>query len=328
MKAIVSLDYEMFLGTETGSVNKCLIEPLGRLLKISDKYNFKYTIFVDATYLFKLKEEKSKNEILKQDYENICKNIQFLNNQGHCLQLHIHPHWYYSVFDGAKWIQDTEHYKLSDIDIESANYIFNQSKLLLEKIIDEKIIAYRAGGFSTQPTSILKTLLFNNEIKIDSSVYRGSIYHSKQQDYDYSNAPNKGCYYFDEDICCENKDGQFLEVPLFTFEVSPYFYWKLALTKILNNKKHQILGDGNSIETTKESIKERLTKKSNMFATIDGYKSSILNNAYTIAKKKNISVFNVIGHPKLQTPYSLDKFEKFCASLKDIEFITITELLK
>ena len=46
---------------------------------------------------------------------------------------------------------------------------------------------------------------------------------------------------------------------------------------LLIQNKHKILGDGNAVKTTGESIKERLTKKSYALATIDGFKNNRLS---------------------------------------------------
>ena len=52
--------------------------------------------------------------ILKKDYDLITQQIQKLSAEGHDVQLHIHPHWEDSTFDGIEWIFDTNRYKLSD----------------------------------------------------------------------------------------------------------------------------------------------------------------------------------------------------------------------
>ncbi len=180
MKLLITLDYELFLGSKTGTVEKCLIEPMDRLIEVGDKYSLKYTIFVDSTYLLKLRELSAKYSNLKEDYLRISEHIKFLHKLGHDIQLHIHPHWHYSEYNGKEWLLDKNHYKLSDLSDEDARMIFSKSKQLLDEIIGEETIAFRAGGFSAQTNNLI-TLFEENNIKVDSSVYPKNLYDSSQQ---------------------------------------------------------------------------------------------------------------------------------------------------
>lgn len=328
MKIVITLDYEVFLGIKTGTVKNNLIVPLNKLISQGDKFGVKFTLFVDATYLYMLKKLGKQYQNLQNDFDEVSKHIKMLNDQGHDIELHIHPNWYFSSYNGTEWMLDTEHYKLSDLTLEEARIIFMASKETLESIINKKVIAFRAGGFSAQPTQLLTTLMLENEISIDSSVYTGSYYNSPSQKYDYRNAPQKGIYHFSEDICVDNQQGKFTEIPLSSFKLSPVFYWKLAVTKLLKSRKHKTFGDGLSVKTTNESIIERLTRYSYAFATIDGYKISYLPKMLKNKRKQGFDLFTIIGHPKLATPYSIKMFASFCKNtFQENEFITVRDLI-
>ena len=255
---------------------------------------------------------------LKDDYENIRHHLKVLTTKGHDIQLHVHPHWMYSDYNGKSWIVDKKHYKLSDIPQKEALHIFTESKATLEDIVGYPITAYRAGGFSAQPFSLLKELFVQNNIKIDSSVFAKSSYYSLAQQYDYRDIPNKTYYSFEDDICIENPRGSFIELPLTTMKISPFFYWKLALVRIMKRPIHTKWGDGKTVESSKESLVKRLTTCSWAYATIDEFKSSYLNIMFRRFLKKlgKDDYFVIIGHPKLATPYSVQKFEQFCAKYR------------
>lgn len=329
MKILLTLDYELFLGSKTGTVKECLIEPMKAFLEGTEKYGAKFTIFVDATYLYKLKEYASEYSQLYTEYTLITQHLQNLQQRGHEIQLHIHPHWFYSNFDGKAWKLDHDHYKLCDFPIEKAEILFLKSKQLLDEIIGKKTIAFRAGGFSTQPTVILKQLFNKAGIKIDSSVCPETYYNSPQQKYNYTHCPNKTMWYFYNDICREDINKHFLEIPITMYSISPLFYWKLVATRLLKLSKHMTIGNGNSVKTTSESIYQRLTRKTLGMATIDGFKSSILKDIYKYHKSKNNTTFCIIGHPKLATPYSINKLSDFCQYVKkqNDEFVTISQYL-
>jgi len=328
MRILITLDYEVFLGKETGSVKNDLIIPLNQLTSVVNNYGIKFSLFVDASYLYMLKKLGNKHLKLKNDYNNICANLNKLSNEGHDIELHIHPHWFFSTFNGNKWITDSSHYKLSDLKKEEAEEIFSKSKKLLEEITGKKIIAFRAGGFSAQPTDLLTHLFRKNNIKADCSVYTGAYYNSQSQQYDYRKTCNKELYTFSNDICKEDLNGDFTEIPISTLKISPCFYWKLASRKLIGISSDNKWGDGISVSTSYESIINRLTMKSNAMATIDGYKISYLTRLCDIRKKEGMSLTTIIGHPKLATPYSVKKFTDFCKLYShDDNFVTIKDLL-
>lgn len=328
MDILLTLDYELFLGSETGSVDNCLIIPMQKLQITAEKYGAKFTIFVDATFLYMLKQYSSKYDKAYKDFKTIRNHLCLLDSLGHDIQLHIHPHWFYSSFDGEQWELDHKHYKLCDLDLEDANRVFSESKNLLDEILGKKTKVFRAGGFSTQPTPMLRKLFESNGVLIDSSVCPHTSYHSSHQEYDYYNCPDTALYHFGDDICKEDSTSALIEVPISMYKVSPFYYWLLVVNRLLKVKKHIKWGDGVSVQTTKDSIFERLTRYTYNMATIDGFKSLFLKDAYKNTKKNGIDTFCVLGHPKLATPYSIGKLNDFCELVNyngDI-FLTMTEL--
>jgi hypothetical protein len=316
MKIYLTLDYELFLGSIMGSVESCLVRPMEYLCGMADKYNIKFTIFVDACYLLALKKFMKYEEI-DRDYKTVIDHLLFLKQNGHHMGLHLHPHWLYADYNGNDWTIAPNHYKLSDIPLEEAKNIVIESKLFLEEIVNEKIKVFRAGGFSIQPFEPYSELFKEIGLDTDSSVLSGMNYDSDNQQYDYRDAPYKDFYCFNSDICKENSNGLFNEYPIATHIISPVFWWKLSVLKILSKitgeGEHKIFGDGRSVETTSESIISRLTKPQMAFACMDGYKSSLL---FKMQEKhlrqfgKN-SHFVIIGHPKLASSYSVGMLDKF-----------------
>ena len=330
MDVCLTLDYELFLGERTGTVDRCLITPMAKLMESVDTVGAKFTIFVDATYLCALKHHAADYPALANDLEKIQSNLRELKEKGHDIQLHVHPQWHYSTFDGQRWIMDSDHYKLSDLDEQEALSVFTEAKSLLDGIIDVSTTCYRAGGFSTQPTSLLTKLFAQNGVVLDASVCPGTRYESPQQSYDYVESPKYGPYRFDADINVPQDDGRFVEVPITMCRVSPFFHWRLALNRLLKSKSQQLFGDGVSVKTTSDSIYQRLLHYTDCMATIDGYKIKFLKKAYLGAKKAGNEVMCVLGHPKLATPHSVAELKKFCAlvSKNNDSFTTLSSLLK
>src|SRR5574344_1713483 len=104
MNIYLTLDYELFMGVNSGSVQNCLITPTNKLIEMMDKYKIKATFFVDGCYLLRLKELKDKYEKLNQDWKNITDQLSRLSSEGHDIELHIHPQWYDAKYVKGKWV--------------------------------------------------------------------------------------------------------------------------------------------------------------------------------------------------------------------------------
>jgi peptidoglycan/xylan/chitin deacetylase (PgdA/CDA1 family) len=324
MKILFTLDYELFLGVRTGTVRKCLIEPMDAYLQATEEAGVRFTLFVDAAFLLRLKELAPSFPALEEEYRGIRDALCLLKEKGHDIQLHIHPQWMYSTFDGTGWRMDAGHYKLSDLGADEASALFGRCRELLESVSGNPVIAYRAGGFSV-PAGIA-ALFSPHGIKVDSSVCPGTCYFSGCQDYDYRNIDLRSAYRFDKDMSCPTGMGTYVELPVYTYRTSPIFWYRYVISRLLKSKRHRLLGDGVSVEATTGSIIERLTRRTWGLATTDGFKINYLYDAYRYACRTGEETFCVIGHPKLATPYSLKKLRDFCSRIAGDgnEFMTVS----
>ena len=76
MQVILTFDYELFFGANTGSVQKCMIEPTDRLLDLAEKHIVPMVFFVDVGFLIKLFEkcyEKEDQELIKAQLKALKK---------------------------------------------------------------------------------------------------------------------------------------------------------------------------------------------------------------------------------------------------------------
>ncbi|MCJ8327992.1 MAG: hypothetical protein MJK08_12930 [Campylobacterales bacterium] len=322
MNIFFTFDYELFFGSESGSLYNCIIKPTNELIKISEKYNVNFVFFVDSGYLIKLNEYRKKFPNLNDDYDLIINQIKYLYKTGHDIQLHIHPHWEDSHFNGKKWIIDTKRYRLHDFEEEDINDIVYRYKKCLTDLTDNNIFAFRAGGWCIQPFNKIRDALKNNDIYLDSTVYKNGLNLSKTHYIDFRNMPDKDEWKFEDNPLKENKNGYFREIPISAYKLSPLFFWKFAVTKKFATKKHKIFGDGSPVGAAKKSIIKMLTRTSYSVVSCDGYKSSFLFNAYEEYKRHKKSNLIVIGHPKASSEYSLNKLNKFIKSLDKNDIIT------
>lgn len=323
MNIIISLDYELFFGSNSGTVDKTIIIPSNELLKIVDSYDVKLSFFVDSGYILKLGEYKSRFSELKDDYKKIVDQISLLSAAGHDVQLHIHPHWENSFYKGSngysengKWVINTEQYKLSDFAAEQIDDIVARYKEVLVNITGKEIFAYRAGGWCIQPFDIFKEPLYKNGIWLDSTVFKNGRNFSHTHRFNFSNCPNKTKWRFHDDPLVENINGEFVEVPISSIELYPLFYLKLAYFKKFGGRIHKPFGDGHAIANSIIQLLKFLTKRTTSVVSIDGYKSKLLEKAFKNYKDRFSpnDNFVIMGHPKALTKYGLSKLDEFINS--------------
>lgn len=329
MRIFLTFDYELFLSSKTGTVENCLIRPTEDIIETCNKYNVKTTFFVDTTYLCKAREYKS----LRKDYLKVCNQLKKLSIEGHSIQLHIHPQWFYSTFDETiGWIMDYEHYKLSDCPMDDVHRMFDEGLSLIYKITGEKCVAYRAGGYSIQTLPNYADFLRKKGLKIDSSCICNKSSINGFQKFDYTTIRKSDIYTFSEKIENPNHNGDLIELPITTYKINPVSYAILKRSKC----KGQILsyGDGESV-MDKVSILQSILNKIRLLlsplfisASIDRLTGVLLPLIYDSLKKKSVNDFTLIIHPKGTTNFSLLFLDEFLkqAKLDGVTFYTIKNI--
>jgi len=336
MNVFITIDYELFMGKISGSVEKCLITPMDNFTGMLDNYGIKTTVFVDAAYLLRMKQLRNENENLRRDFELVSSHIKQMSLQGHDIQMHFHPQWLYSEYNDGMWKMDFDHYKLSDMSTDFLTLTFSNAKLLLESIIEKKVIAFRAGGYSLSAFWNYKKMFIDNGIKIDSSVLRNACVKSKYQEYDYRNIPSSIVYNFEDDILKENKNGNLKEISISTTSYSGFIYCFLK-QKLFSKYKPRIkYGDGIGIGYPGGRLQQIFTRLNMLFrrkivsASLDNFMSALLLNIYLKYKKKmRCTDFVIIGHPKSFSDLSISNVEQFILKVKaDCTFLTASMLKK
>ncbi len=320
MNIYITLDYELFFG-DSGSPENCMIKPTERLLEIADQLDFKCVFFVDSGYLLALKRHMKKHPQLKEDYNLVSSQIEFLSKQGHQIQLHIHSHWEDSYYDGESWVFDLSRYRLDSFTEEEISDIFSMYSKELKDITGVQPFVYRAGGWCLQPFSKLKRAFLENDIRIDSTIYYKGRNTTLVQWYDFRKAPDKSWWTFTDDPCKEEKDGVFKEIPISSIKVKPFFYWKFILNKFFKRKEDNSFGDGQASKVSMIQALKLLLLPSHSVVSMDGLKSCLLDRAYN---KNSHDKLVIIGHPKAFTERSLTKFKAFVEkTIKNNDEITL-----
>lgn len=318
MKCILSFDYELFFGPETGSVFKCMIEPTNRLLDLAERFAIPMVFFVDAGFLWQLKAHQEQYPALKGDFDAISQQIERMKRLSCDIQLHVHPHWEQSFYDGQKWNVNTDGcYKLADFSDEEAKAIVLKYGRFLTDLTGIQLTTYRAGGWCIQPFNQIATALSELGITVDSSVFPGGQFESPHYDFDFSTVPPfSKTYTFESDVCVQTDSGSFVEVPISSWRYSPLFYWELYIKGRLNRAAHKMWGDGMFLAQPgrKKSV---LTNYTWNHVSCDGYYARLLPVQFNRYLRMNHDAFVVIGHPKGLTHFALERLELFIPWVKN-----------
>lgn len=307
MKIFLTFDYELFFGKQSGTVAKCMLEPTADLFKLAKGKDVAYTFFIDVGYLI----QADRYPELFDEVTKVKSQIKEMINLGHDVQLHIHPHWEKARFTDGSWEMNTRNaYRLSVFDSEDRLAIVKSYKLYLEALIGREVISFRAGGWCIQPFSELRDVFKEVGLKIDSSVFHNGYLITNDYNVDFRRAPLKSKYKFEMNVCEEVKDGSFTEYQIASFRYRPSFYWMLyGLGKVLPSK-HKMIGDGEFISQGGNKFLS-LTGYTTTHVSTDGYYAKKLDAGLNKAEHLEHNEIVIIGHPKGNTIYSMNKLNKF-----------------
>ena len=324
MNIILSADYEVFFGRNTGTVNKTLLEPSQLLCDMAARHGVPLVFFVDAGFLLRLREDGRRFPALMRDYERVMRQLQQFVAAGHEIQLHVHPHWEDSHWNGQSWDIDTRRYRLHDFDeSEIRRIVCSYADILRSVAGSEGVYAYRAGGWMIQPFTSIRQALLDAGVFIDSTIFVNGSSATIEYgcSFDFSNAPLESHWFFDDDPLLNNPEGAFLEIPIASFRVPPLFYWRFVMAKKFGGDKHRSLSNGSAIPATRLQLLKKLTCWTSSVVSMDGYKASFLADALRQYEQVGKTDFLVIGHPKALTPYSLQRLERFIVENRANEFV-------
>ena len=230
MKTLVlTLDYELY-GNGSGDVFKHIIEPTYKLLDIAKKFHIVYTIFFEVVEYWKLKEEWEKGNkmgYVKDPILAIDEQIRSAYQQGHDIQLHLHPQWVDAFYKDDKWVVNNDEWKLGTYQRDgkySLENLLRLGKETLECILrpidaNYECMAIRAGGYNIQPSKNLVKAMKVNDIYVDTSIYPGGKETGSLSVYDYTTiSPEKEYWHVGNELE-KSGNSEIIEFPIVAFPI-------------------------------------------------------------------------------------------------------------
>lgn len=283
-----------------------------------EHYDAKATFFIDYLMLIKMKTESVETKL---NYERILDQLHKIIRLGHRIELHLHPHWLDAKLVNGKWdFSEMKRYRLHSLTEFEIIALFKEGKQVLETIArsvinDYTIKCFRAGGWCIQPFCQLEAAFRSADIFIDSSVSFGAVSNSKNLKFDFTNAPNKEMYHFSNKVDVEDVSGDFLEIPISSYNHNLFHRIVNRLDKIIYQSRYKKFGDGchhgfgadNTVQKKKIFVSEK------RMLSIDGVCPKILTSQLKESRKNKLVL---ISHPKDISTRSLDTLKRLCKSNK------------
>jgi hypothetical protein len=212
IECVFTIDYEIF-GNGQGSLRDLVYDPTERLAAIFRKWNARFVIFPDVAELEMIEKNAA------DPYIDLVKcQLRDLHAEGFELGLHIHPWWYNARHENGTWLLDHSEYNLCALPRHRIVHVVDRSIAYLRRTLgspDFTPLTFRAGHLLFQPSYLLAAALAERGVKVDSSVYKGGLWH--QHGLDYRPALKNGYYWrFTTSANMPDPQGVLLEFPIYT----------------------------------------------------------------------------------------------------------------
>lgn len=339
----LTFDYELFLGKNHLTEKEILFDPAEKLAGMLSAEAVPATFFADICSV--IQYEKMGITDYVTEFE---KQLQELYGAGHDVQLHIHPHWLKSVCTNGEWNYTYENYRIHSLgfDRKKENNVYDVLQTGIERLnsilsrVDNgyQCIAYRAGGFALQPHQELVEALYDNGIRIDSSVAPQLSSESKMNFYNFENKNIVGNWWISPTHdWWEDRPGDpkaLYEIPIATENKNPF---KFGMQKVF--RPDTIKFPAEQKRGTYVNAEDAKSKHINIWRYLTGY-NAISMDAYRAGflyeqilryyRKNDCGKRNVfaavIGHPKLVTDAYIQNVREFVELIKGNSNIKIMSI--
>jgi len=332
---ILTVDYELFFGVDSGTVENCMIRPTKKLARLLGEYGGKMTLFWDILHYVRLGQLASQVPGLMLDKELIENQIRQLVIEGHDVQMLLHPHWLDAQWDGYRWRFDYRRFALQNLSTASDENDINTilgcvtiGRKTIEELIvpldsSYRVTTVRIGGHMIEPFGLLREAFLQNNIILDSSVIRKVNNHNSMFPYAFENVPDELFYRFDLSVLEPIDSGVFWEFPMETIRIPRLKRMWLAQIKHLGYINPGRYGDGKGLGERRPfretSLWERIVRKRLKFTPENSFPEKW---HYLTAQAQPYSVARV--HSKNLNPLTLNMLEdSFHAG--DFRFISIKD---
>ncbi len=260
---ILTVDYELF-GDGSGCIEHCITLPAERILDIANKHDAKVTLFTDAIEFIRMEQELKHSNSVEQVKRQLFDSV----DNGHDVQLHVHPQWVGARFLDDQWHVNFNAWRIADMDQGEIHTLFENSIEWIEKNVSSndyihKCIVFRAGGWCVQPSDKIIKALQMLDLTIDSTVAPGMYNSQKGEWCDFRHTPSLPYWHVERDVCTESGSG-IVELPIATGHISKVRHLKAIRTARKAGMAPGCVGSYQGPDGKFQSIMGKLSKLRNL----------------------------------------------------------------
>jgi hypothetical protein len=341
---VLSFDHELSLGG-VSDYEKNLFAPTDKLIELAEDLNVPLSLFTDILCLAKFREWKELSFC-----DRFERQIHHTLKAGHDVQLHIHPHWIDTEYRGGRFVPSSRYslgYFAEDAPPHDIHGIVSAAATLLTEVCRRQVpgyrcVAFRAGGYSLAPhTDQILSALYENGVRIDSSIAKGFVFRSELYSADFRDMPKAPNWFIplQGPLTSEAEDGLF-EIPIASAPRTPWNNLPFLVKRVLYRKRAYSSG-GVGLDAGHVSPFQKLRRmfpRTAWMLSFDNYtldvKSlvSILRRHAKASRGYDHIICSAIAHPKSMGAYSLQLMADFVRRIQDmksdirVEFTTYRDI--
>jgi len=347
IKILLTFDYELPLGSCT-DYQKALFKPAEDLINCANGLDVPIVLFADVCSAIRFKEWDRENYYIPFSNQ-LRKSLQ----EGHDIQLHIHPHWMNSTYAAGKFIP-SPNFSLSSFKDPLAGFtiekIITQAFAELQEIsrggrADHACVAFRAGGYDVEPESKrILTKLYELGIRIESSVIKDFYLDYSFSHIDYSDSPYHSAWRISKSGPLTMEGNDMLELPISSMPMTIPDILRRRIKKTLNKSvyKSRVLansGKGFLAISGHQTLKSKLRKITNpQVLSFDKehleYQDLANIVSYNVKRYQHESddlILTAIAHPKSMGKYHLELMKEFVEKTREkykeqVTFVTYPQI--
>jgi hypothetical protein len=327
---VLSFDHELSLGGARSYAHN-LFEPADALLDTANALKVPICFFTDILCQLRFKE---------WDPAGFCvgyeRQLQRAVQEGHEVQLHLHPHWVEVGFADGRFALGNR-YSLGDFASEpppqDMEGILRQGVVELRRICaaaDSRYScrAYRAGGYSYGAAEEPQTeLLWRHGLRVEASVAKGYCLRTQSSSVNFRQMPAVPNWFIEPGgrLASAGAKGLF-EVPIAAAPRTPANNLVFLVKRVLA-RRHRRDSGGAGFHAEKDRWVEKLARlfpRSAWMLSFDSFTQTaadlvaILQSHLRRHPGADTVYCSAIGHPKSMGPYQLRLFRDFVTKAREV----------
>lgn len=352
-------DWELS-GNGSGDIRRLQFQPMRKLVSIYNRLGIRGSFNAEVMQQIAFRRHQDQHEELRLMADQWDDAVKETFQQGHDIQLHIHPQWQDAEYIGECW-KLTSDWSILNYSREAALHMLRNCKEYLENLLKQsdpnyRCVSFRSGAWCIAPSPHMLDLLVQLGIVFDMSIVAGVLYNTRNIQLDYTQCEESFLPYhpvMTDARRVSNKVEPIVCVPTNCFQISRWQVFRHHLqklgskirprltTKAATNNGRSVAAYGEEWAQIDGSFMKRLYRKGIVpyfkgkhaisdLAQLD-YELMIemMDSIRERAKRTGLNDVPIVleNHTKdIQNFSDLERFLEKAASSPDIKFITLTEL--